>query len=538
MTNEMLELDFDVMDKFMPITENDMKEIILRGNTKSSALDPLPTKLLIECLDCLLPTLTKIVNMSISSSIMPDNLKTASVTPLLKKNGLDIDEFKNYRPVSNLPYLSKLIEKAVVKQLKVHLSNNQLEEPLQSAYKKLNSTETALIKIMNDFLCGMDRSEITIAVLLDQSAAFDTCHQDVLLNRLKHEYGITDSALEWCRTYFVGRCQKVCISGTSSNPVQLDTGFPQGSIFGPFAYPISMSPMFQIARIHSVSIHMYVDDTQLYITCSLDKLDECMVHLKACLQDIKCWMLQNHLKMNDSKTEVLIICSEANRKKLSHISSLEVGTECVEPSTSARNLGVFIDETLSMQDQVNYTIKACYAQLYRISKIRPFLTEEAAAELIRSLVLSKLDYCNSLLFGLPDCQIKKMQLVQNNAARLVYRKKKADNVTPLLKRLHWLPIEARIKFKIILLAFKAINNLAPTYLKELLELYEPARALRSTSMNLLKEKKSKHKRSGDRAFSVCAPKLWNMLPCDLRKPQKLNAFKSALKTHLFKEAYD
>ena len=128
--------------------------------------------------------------------------------------------------------------------------------------------------------------------------------------------------MEWCRTYFVGRSQKICIAGASSRPVPLDTGFPQGSILEPFAYPIYTSPLFQIARMHGVSIHMYADDTQLYITCSIDKLDEYLAKLKDCLSDIKEWMVQNHLKMNDSKTEVIIICSDSNRKKLSHVTSL------------------------------------------------------------------------------------------------------------------------------------------------------------------------------------------------------------------------
>ena len=269
--------------------------------------------------------------------------------------------------------------------------------------------------------------------------------------------------LEWCRSYFMGRAQLVSVNGHRSELKALDTGFPQGSILGPFAYPVYTAPLFKIARKHVIGMHMYADDTQLYVTFHVKDLGTNLARLKRCLSEIKEWMVNNHLKMNDEKTEFMIICSDGIRKKMSALTSLEVGDETVTPSKIARNLGVTLDDSLSMVEHVNHVAKSCYFQLHKISQIRKYLTENATADIVRSLVLSKLDYCNSILYGLPDHLIQRLQLVMNSAARLVFRRRKNDSVSELMIRLHWLPVKYRIEFKVLLLVFKSLNSLAPQY---------------------------------------------------------------------------
>ena len=212
------------------------------------------------------------------------------MTPLLKKTGLDADDFKNYRPVSNLPYLSKIIEKCIVAQLKFHMETNNLDENHQSAYRKNHSTKTALLKITND-LRAMDKSRCSISVMLDQSAAFDTVNQDILMQRFQPTYGITGSAHAWLDSYFRHRTQAVSIDGKSSHPKELVTGFPQGSVLGPFSYPAYTSPLFEIARGFGIGIHMYADDTQIYeafypdqTTSAIENLEQCSHRTRSCFQ--------------------------------------------------------------------------------------------------------------------------------------------------------------------------------------------------------------------------------------------------------------
>ena len=187
-----------------------------------------------------------------------------------------------------------------------------------------------------------------------------------------------------------------------------------------------------------------------------------------------------------------------------------------------------------MSSAINQLTKKMYFEIHNISKIRNLLPTEIAALLVSTLVLSKLDYCNSLLFGVTKEMLNKLQIAQNSAARLVCKKRKRDHVTPILEALHWLPVEKRIMYKILTTCHKSLNGKSPCYLQNLLSIYEPKRSLRSSNEPCrLSVPLTKLKTMGDKAFSFSAPKLWNSLPSHLKEVESLDSFKSKLKTYLF-----
>ena len=175
--------------------------------------------------------------------------------------------------------------------------------------------------------------------------------------------------------------------------------------------------------------------------------------------------------------------------------------------------------------------------IYKIGKLRRYLSKDATVKLIHAFVTSKLDSCNSLLYGLPECDIVKVQRVQNTAARLVLRIPRHDHITPALEELHWLPVRQRIAYKILLITYKALHGMAPGFIANLIQRYVPARALRSASACRLVVKKTSTKTYGDRSYVSAAAKLWNDLPITIRQAPSLSVFKSHLKTHLFKQFY-
>ena len=191
-----------------------------------------------------------------------------------------------------------------------------------------------------------------------------------------------------------------------------------------------------------------------------------------------------------------------------------------------------------MVPHVNSVVKSSFYHLRNIAKIRNYLSLSSTERLIHAFVTSRLDNCNSVLYGLPKCVTNKLQLVQNAAARLVVLSSKRDHITPILANLHWLPINYRIEFKIILLTFKALHGLAPLYLQDLVSKKSSKKHLRSSSQLLLKTKSFNLKTYGSRSFSVAAPLLWNSLPSSLRDIHELSKFKSSLKTHLFNLAFN
>ncbi|XP_078103106.1 uncharacterized protein LOC144515831 [Sander vitreus] len=244
-------------------------------------------------------------------------------------------------------------------------------------------------------------------------------------------------------------------------------------------------------------------------------------------------MQHNFLKLNSDKTEFLLIGSKSTLSKINN-PTLTIDGTIVSPSPQARNLGVSFDSTLSLEPHIRHVIKTSFFHLRNIAKIRPSLTPPAAEKLIHAFISSRLDYCNSLLLGISSTNINRLQLVQNSAAQLITRSKSWHHITPVLKQLHWLPISHRITYKILVLTYKALHHLAPSYLTDLLS---QEISLRSTSAGLLCIQKSNLHSFGDRAFSRAAPRLWNSLPQEIRTYESLTIFQSHLKTHLFTTAY-
>ena len=251
------------------MTEGDISAIIKKSTKKSCKLDPIPTQLVVDCLDQLLPVITTIVNCSLSQGVFPEAWKDALVKPLLKKPGLGT-AYKNLRPVSNLQFLSKVTEKAVFDQLHCHLAENDLYPLLQSAYRKQHSTEMALLKVVNDIVYNMNHRHVTLLVLLDLSAAFDTLDHKILQQRLETSFGITDSALMWFKSYLSDRSQHVIVDGACSVSIDLSHGVPQGSCLGPLLFTIYASKLLEVIKTCLPIAHAYADDSQLHLSFQPD----------------------------------------------------------------------------------------------------------------------------------------------------------------------------------------------------------------------------------------------------------------------------
>ena len=279
---------------------------------------------------------------------------------------------------------------------------------------------------------------------------------------------------------------------------------------------------------------MYADDTQLYLLLSPTELSTITRRLELCVLDVKSWAVKNKLKFNDDKSEVIHFTSRFSSSS-NLLSDITIGDVCITPANSVKNLGVILDNKLQMSTHAANICRAGWFGIYKIGKLRNFLDNCSTERLVHAFVTSRIDCCNSLLFGLSEAEITKLQRLQNAAARLVTRSSKYDHVSQILFKLHWLPVKQRIEFKILLLVYKSLTHLGPTYLSELLQPYTPARVLRSSSKNLLAHPKpSPHTATyGQRAFVAAAPTLWNNLHICVRNAKTVKQFKSMLKTHLF-----
>lgn len=528
-----LRIDFS---SFRSLTVEDVRKLISESVNKQSCLDPLPTWLLKQCADILTPYITVMFNASLSTGNVPSLFRNAVVTPLIKKQGLDTDMPQNYRPVSSLPVLSKLLERAVFCQLQAHVDACKLLPPQQSAYRRGHSTETALVKVYSDLVQALDEGHQAVLALLDMTAAFDTVDHSILLQRLSHTFRINNSALDWFTSYLSDRSQSVRLRGEQSPFLPVLHGVPQGSVLGPLLFILYTADIGNIAEKHGLSSHFYADDSQLYVTCRRGDESMCAQRVSTCIDAIAEWMASNRLMLNPTKTDLLWCSTRGHPDGV----LLTPGGVSVEPSRLVRNLGVTLDEELTLATHVNLLVGRCYGQLRSIRSCRRALTRSAAVTMVNSFIVSRIDYCNSLLAACSQQQLDKLQRVLNCAARVIYGGRRSDHVTPLLRdSLHWLRIRERITFKLCLLVYKARCGLAPSYIADMcipVATVPTRRALRSAVRGDLLVPRTRVK-FGNRAFAVAGPEAWNSLPVDIRSSETVTLFKNRLKTYLFKLSY-
>uniref|UniRef100_A0A3P9LR34 Reverse transcriptase domain-containing protein n=2 Tax=Oryzias latipes TaxID=8090 RepID=A0A3P9LR34_ORYLA len=520
----------ETLGSFVLVDAEMLGRVVSQVNTTTCLLDPIPTSLFKTFYGFFESELLNIVNCSLQTGVFPSACKTAVVRPLLKKSQLDPKNLDNYRPVSNLPFLSKIIEKSVATQLHEFLNAQKILEKYQSGFRKSHSTETALLKIVNDLRLNYDSQKLSVVVLLDLSAAFDTVDHQILLDRLSSLVGLSGNVLKWFYSYLTDRHFYVSMDTCSSRIHEISCGVPQGSILGPILFNLYMLPLGDVIRRHGVDFHSYADDTQLYIAVSPDDLEPVNTLLN-CILDIKLWMAENFLQLNQDKTEVLIIGSEDKREMiLPHLHNFK-------PSQCVRNLGVLFDSELNFIPHIKNVVKTGFYHLKNIARVRPFLSLASTEVLMHAFIFSRLDYCNALLSGLPKKSLSNLQLLQNSAARVLTRTRGREHITPVLKSLHWLPVRFRIDFKILLMVYKCFYGLGPSYLNDILLKYEPSRTLRSSGAGLLVVPKVRTKTYGEASFCHYGPRLWNGLPESLRAAETVEVFKKRLKTHLFNLAF-
>ena len=533
----------DLLSEFSPCSLDEVRRTIQCSPDKSCALDPLPHNLFAQSLDHLLPIIHLICNSSMLSGTLPDTEKLAIVTPILKKRDLDPDSAKSYRPISNLTFISKLIERIVSRRLTSYLSEHNLLPTVQSAYRQNHSTETASLKIVSDVLDAADTGHVTLLALLDLSAAFDTVDHNILLSRQECSYGFSGTVLKWIASYLKNRSQTVVFAGIKSAPTSLLYGVPQGSVLGPLFFNLYTADVVKIAESFGIQIHCYADDVQLYIHCLATDAPIAVARLLACIGAIDKWMGSNKLKLNADKTQLIWLGTRQQLVKIDNTPLILHDGTVIHPSTQVRTLGVILDNELTMLPHANSVVRGCFYHLRQLRSIRSSLTDSAAKTIVHALISSRIDYCNSVLFGVSEAVSQRLQSVLNSSARLITNRRRFDHITPALRdELHWLPIQQRIQYKIALLVFKCLHGLSPVYLSAAytpMASLQDSRVLRSAVHGDIVQPRTNTRRIGPRSFRSSAPAIWNSLPAPVKNSSlTIGQFKRALKTHLFNVAYN
>ena len=489
---------------------------------KATGLDGVSNKLLKFAAHIVAPSLTEIFTTSINTGIFPTEWKIARVTPIFKKGKKN--DLNNYRPISVIPTVAKILEKIVYEQLFSYFNDNLLT-PCQSGFRSFHSTLTALTEATNNWSVNIDNGLLNGVVFLDLKKAFDTIEHSIILRKLQF-YGIEQESLKWFQSYLDDRKQVCCVNGHMSNSLSVSCGVPQGSNLGPLLFLIYINDLPNC--LSTASPRMFADDTNVSLASST--LFELENMLNQEFQNLNIWLKVNKLSLNIAKTEFMIIGS---RQRLNvnvdgHI-NISINDQPIKKVNETETLGMTIDQHLTWSKQVEEKSKKISSAIGALKRIRPFITIDVANKIYKTIIQPHLDYCSTVWDGLGVTLLDKIQKLQNRAARIITQSSYYTSASSLLEELGWDNVLTRWKKQKAILMFKTLNNRAPEYLRNLFIDRNTHYDLRNAGgkLNLPRSRTDYLKRS----FSYSGAQLWNNLPESIRTIKSLKNFKKAIQNY-------
>ena len=476
---------------------------------KATGVDRISAKVIKMCRSFLLTPITALINKSFVEGIVPHQWKLANVTPIPKSN--DVMAIKNFRPISVLPILSKLLERVVCSQLTNHLKSYDLLSPYQSAFRQNHSTQDVLISITDCWRACIDQKKFIGAVFLDMAKAFDCVDHGILLKKLPL-YGIQGNGLKWFKDYLTDRKQRVCVGIEVSRWCDIDIGVPQGSVLGPVLFSIYVNDLIGVVR--NCEIHMYADDTTIYK--GNESLEILQDELQRDLNNVSSWLSSNRINVNVVKTVAMLIGSK--RRVQNHSLQLYLNGINLSNVSTTRLLGVWIDNHLSWKEQVNRVNGKVRARLNCIRRLLP-IPLNVIMLLYKTYVLPLFDYCDVAWAPSSVTLQQSMEKLHTKALNLIGGRVNAKKyrVTDTLSD--------RVVYHTAIVAFRVLHDLAPSYLQNSLTYTEvlTTRTLRNQFRVYCPQISTEYGRG---SFYFRAVKIWNRLPTILYDSISLKEFKS------------
>ena len=457
--------------EFECVTSTEVTKLIKNlALQNSSGHDGISACFIKRMLDTITPSLTHIINQSLSTGIFPDRLKIAKVIPLFKKGDEHI--LDNYRPISLLPASSKVFAKIVFNQLYQYFTDNDLIFTSQYGFRKLHSTEFASIELVDRISQYMDSGKLPLSIFLDLSKAFDTLDHSILLSKLKF-YGVSNTPLKWFQSYLQNRQQFVEFDGTCSDTTFLNTGVPQGSILGPLLFLIYMNDIHTASN--KFDMILYADDTNLIsplcsfnssLSCNKSEMEHMSQQINTELRNIQEWLNINKLSLNVSKTKYMIF-HHYQRNITNIIPTLQINFEPIERVMEFNFLGLTIDEHLSWKPHIQKISNEIARALGIMCRLKNFLPTHVLRILYNSMILPHLQY-SILSWGFKPGRLDKLQ---KRAVRIISNSKYNSHTDPIFKKLNLLKLKDLFELNVLKLFYKYKNKILPFYVSHMFSDY-------------------------------------------------------------------
>ena len=508
------------------ININELKEIISKLDPcKATGIEGVSPRVLKNAAGAIIPSLLQIINISIHTGQFPDILKYAKVFPIHK--GGDESNPSNYRPISVLPLISKIIEKHVAKHLFRYLNKYNLLHTSQSGFRKGHSCQTALVKLVDNWLNHIDKGDIVGAIFFDLKKAFDVVDHNILLNKLA-AYKINISSLNWFTSYLSSRKQCIVSENIHSKTENVTSGVPQGSVLGPILFILFINdlPLF----IENANTDMFADDTTVHTANK--HLNNLKLDLQESAYSFDKWCKLNNMFINTNKTSTMILGSKY-KTNTSDAIQISIENDTLALTEHQKLLGVHLDQNLTYDIEVDEICKSVSKKITLLKLLSKYVDQNSLKTYYQSYILPSFDYGCMVWGKTKSSNIDRLIKLQKRAARIIL---KADIMTSskhMFTVLNWLPFDRRVDYHTCIMVYKALNKQTPEYISELLVKTSDTHSLnlRSNTNDDLKIPRS-YTQYFDKSFSVCGPKLWNKLPTDIKRSKSLEIFKRKLKDYL------
>jgi len=492
---------------FRCVDPQEVLESVFRIKSAAMAFDDIHPNFIKIIIFEILPFLTYLFNSIITYSIFPSHWKHAKVIPIPKANN-------ELRPISILPFFSKVLEDIMNKQIRAYCLENNLLTEKQSGFRANRGCITALIDVSEDIRSDVDKGKYVFLVLLDHSKAFNTVDPIIATNKLKNLFNFSNNATKLMSSYLHERTQSVYLNGRISAPLPIKKGVPQGSILGPLIFSLYINEFPKI--IDDCNVHMYADDIQVYLSCNRTDILNCVHKLNSIMAKISLWASNNSLQINPSKSKCIIIHKKCFSTE--NVPQIMLNNQRVEYVTSAKNLGLIFNNTLSWNDHINIAVGRAYGMLRSLWATQFFTPLHIRMLLAKTYILPTLMYGCEIYANCDALRKQKLNVLFNDITRYVYGLKRYDHVSEYAKTIFGISFDNYLKLRALIMLHKIIFTQEPTYLSSRLTFSRSAR-----NNNLINVR---HKTLiSERQFFVFTTRLWNQLSSDLQRTCNATRFK-------------